>query len=184
MLTFFLESQPLRSSDSKGAGFSLIELMVGISIIAILALIAVPSFKTVLRDIQVRNAAESAASGLQKARAEAVSRNRLVTFRLGADADGTRSSWMVSVVTPSSVVESRDSNEGSASVTRTVTPADATMITFNSLGGVVLNADASASLTTINFNAVDASRPLRVTVGAGGNTRMCEPTISTGTRAC
>lgn len=165
----------------KPLGFSLVELMIGIVIMGILAAIAVPSFQTWTRNSQIRNAAESIANGLQKARAEAVSRNTNVTFILGTD-----SSWTVSVVTPASVIEQRLGTEGSKNVTRTVLPVGATTITFNNFGIVVTNADASASLTQVDLTAVGGTQNLRVTIGVGGNARMCDPNLAIGTspRAC
>ena len=154
-------------------GFNLIELMIGITIMAILASIAVPSFRTMMANTQIRNAAESIANGLQKARAEAVARNTNVTFVLGVN-----SSWTVNVVNTAALVESRSSNDGSKDVTLTVVPVGASTITFNNFGGVVANADASATLTQINFTATTASKNLQVSVGAGGNARMCDPSLS------
>lgn len=161
-------------------GFSLIELMVGIAILSILLAIAVPNFRAMIINSQVRNASESIANGLQKARAEAVARNTNVSFVLGAAAAGTYTSWTVSQVSDGAVIESRDSSEGSANVTRTVVPANATTVTFNSFGRVV---DATP-LTQVNLAATDSTKSLRVTIGVGGNTKMCDPGITSGPRAC
>lgn len=162
-------------------GFSLIELMIGIAIMAILLGVAVPSFQTWLQNIQIRNAAESVANGLQRARAEAVARNTNIAFTLG-----TNSAWAINVVTPASEIESRLATEGSANVTRTVLPANATTITFNNLGQVAGNADASESLTQVDLAATGGSQNLRVTIGVGGNARMCDPslTVATNPRGC
>lgn len=164
----------------KSFGFSLIELMIGIVIMAILAAVALPSFQTMLRNSQIRNAAESIQNGLQKARAEAVARNTNTSFTLGTD-----SSWAVSVVTPASGIESRSANEGSKDVTRTVLPAGATAVTFNNFGAVAPNADASASLTQVDLAAAGGSQNLRVTIGIGGNAKMCDPNApASSARAC
>lgn len=169
------------SLKSRHLGFTLVELMIGITILAILLGLAAPSFQTWLTNIQIRNAAESIANGLQRARAEAVTGNTNVAFALGVD-----SSWTVSVVTTATVIESRASTEGSRSVTRTVFPVGATTVTFNNFGLVVANADASASLTQVDLAAPGGSQNLRVTIGVGGNTRMCDPNLATGSspRAC
>lgn len=155
--------------------------MIGVVIMGILAAVAVPSFQAWTRNTQIRNAAESITNGLQKARAEAVARNTNVAFTLGAD-----SSWTVSVVTPASVIEQRLGTEGSKNVTRVVTPAGLTTITFSNFGTVSTNADASAPFTQVDLAAVGGSQNLRVTIGVGGNARMCDPNLAPGTstRAC
>jgi type IV fimbrial biogenesis protein FimT len=164
---------------TKSRGFSLIELMVTIAVMAIMASIAIPSFQSWLRNTQIRNAAESVTNGLQRARSEAVARNTRISFTLGAD-----SSWTINVVTPASVLEQRLATEGSKNVTRTVLPAGATAVTFNNFGQIVANANASPPLTQVDLAAVGGSQNLRVTIGAGGNARMCDPNKTTGPRTC
>jgi type IV fimbrial biogenesis protein FimT len=163
-------------------GFSLIELLVGVSIMIILTTIAVPSFQTWFQNSQIRNAAESTANGLQRARAEAVARNTNVQFALG-----TGSAWVVSVVSDGTQIDQRSSSEGSQNVTRTVLPAGTTTITFNNLGSVLpLNADGTAPLTQVDLGALGGNQNLRVTIGVGGNARMCDPNLAAGSspRAC
>lgn len=166
---------------NKIKGFSLIELMISVLVIAILASVAVPSFQSWLRNTQVRNAAESIANGLQKARAEAVSRNTKTTLVLGAD-----TGWSVNVVSPASVIEQRLAAEGSKNVTRTVLPATSSTVTFNSFGLIdAANADGSAPFTRVDLAATGSSQPLRVTIGTGGNAKMCDPALpSSNPRGC
>lgn len=177
-------SKKMYAPTNQSSGFSLIELMVGITVMVILLSIALPSFRAMLINSQIRNATEAAVNGLQKARAEAVARNTAVTFVLGAAAAGSYSTWTVNVVNPASTIDSRLSSEGSASVTRTVSPANATTLTFNSLGGVNV---VAGQLAAIEFSAVGGSKDLGVTIGAGGNARMCDTTLAlsdTNPRAC
>lgn len=176
MLSAFPKSRPL--------GFSLIELLIGIVIMAILLSLAMPSFQAWLQNTQIRNAAESVQNGLQRARAEAVGRNTDVEFVLGAG-----SSWVVRVAGGADI-ESRSSGEGSKDVIVTITPAGATTLTFNNFGGVkAANADASAPFTQVDLDspvlsAAD-SQELRITIGMGGNVRMCDPNASAPSpRAC
>lgn len=174
-------------------GFSLIELLVGIVILAILMSLAMPSFQTWLQNSQIRNAAESVQNGLQRARAEAVGRNTDVEFALG-----TGSSWVIQLP-DGTVIESRSASEGSRNVAVAVVPAGATTVTFNNFGGI-LNANRGADQTigtaddTAPFTRVDLdssvlaaadSQELRVTIGLGGNVRMCDPNAPVGSpRAC
>lgn len=168
----------------RHSGFSLIELLIGIAILAILAGLAMPSFQAWLQNTQIRNAAESIQNGLQRARAEAVGRNTNVEFVLGAG-----SSWVVQLPDGTNI-ESRSSNEGSRDVAVAVTPLGATTITFNNFGGVLANnADASVPFTQVDFDsavlAAAESQELRVTIGFGGNVRMCDPNTSAPSpRAC
>ena len=157
----------------RSLGFSIVELMIGITVMAILLSVAVPSFQTMMQNTQVRNAAEAISNGLQRARAEAVARNTNVIFTLGVN-----TAWTISIESTAAVIESRSANEGSANVTVTFVPVDASAVTFNNLGGVVAtNADGSAPFTQFNFTATGASKDLRVTIGAGGNAKMCDPEL-------
>lgn len=168
----------------KPSGFSLIELMVGIVVMAVLLGLAIPSFRTWLQNTQIRNASESIQNGMQRARAEAVGRNTDVEFVLGPG-----SSWVVQLPDTTNI-ESRSGNEGSRDVTVAATPPGATTVTFNNLGSVrATNADTSAPFTRVDLDSsvLDAadSQELRITIGLGGNVRMCDPNAPAGSsRAC
>lgn len=164
-------------------GFSIVELMIGITILAILLGVALPSFQVWLQNAQIRNAAEAIQNGLQRARAEAVARNVNIEFVLG-----TGSSWVVRTA-GGAIIDSRSSSEGSANVTQTVTPSGATTVTFNSFGALGANSDGSAPLAQVELDSAVLppanSQELRVTVGVGGNIRMCDPNApSSSPRAC
>ena len=174
-------------------GVSLIEMLIGIAILGIMIAVGLPSYTAWIQNTQIRTAAESVLNGMQLARNEAVRRNINVQLVLGA-----QSSWTISVLNPPpptpapEVIQTRTFGAGSGNVTVTKTPGAATTITFSSLGRVVANADASATITQLDFDvpttilAATASRNLRILVGAGGNVRMCDPTVTdaSDTRYC
>lgn len=180
------------SLKPKPSGFSLIELMIGIVVLAIAMAVGMPSYSQWIQNTHIRNAAESIQHGMQRARAEAVARNTNTTFVVNGGA-----SWTVSQVSDGAVIESRSGGETSNNVTVTAAPAASTTITLNNLGGVVANADASATLRLLTIDsavlAAADSRDLKITIGTGGTCsvdgancvgsviRMCDPNIAAAT---
>jgi len=160
-------------------GFTLIEIMISLTVLGILLMIALPNFSVWLQNQQLRAASEANLNGLQVARAAAIQRNVLVQFQSGP---GT--GWTVTEVATPVVVQSRSPDEGSPNAVLTATPAGATTVTFAPLGNVVANAGGTPTVTQFAFsNPAGGScqpggpmRCLRVVISGGGSLRMCDPT--------
>ncbi|TXF12056.1 prepilin-type N-terminal cleavage/methylation domain-containing protein [Pelomicrobium methylotrophicum] len=168
----------------KQRGVSLIELMIGIALLAILLFVGVDSYRTWIQNTQVRTVAEAILNGMQLARGEAVRRNVNVQMVLSG---GT--GWVVSVANTGELIQSRTDGEGGKNAMLSVIPSGATTITFNGLGRVVANADASPSIAQVEVSSsalADAeTRKLQIRVGVGGDVRMCDPQLSPpDPRAC
>ncbi|RZI82175.1 MAG: prepilin-type N-terminal cleavage/methylation domain-containing protein [Rubrivivax sp.] len=184
-------------------GFSMIEIVVTIAIMGILMATAAPGMGDWLRNTKVRNAAESIQSGLQQARAEAVRRNRPVSFSLVSTMDNTcalssaNGSWVVSgdanpashcgdaissTVAPKLVAKGAMSDGGSAVVAATnAAGTAATTVTFNGFGMV----SGASAIQRILVKSSDDAYQRRVEITTGGVSRVCDPTIMAGdTRAC
>lgn len=182
-------------------GVSLIELMIGIAVVGILLLIALPSFGLWIQNTQNRTAAESILNGLQLARMEAVRHNANVRFAL-TDASGL-SSWTIGCVVPTAdcpaAIQARTWAEGTANaragadsaVPPTPLPANyygtalaaaaglPNGVTFDGMGRIPapnLNLDISRVDIT-NARQADARRYV-VTVSSDGIVRMCDPAVS------
>jgi len=166
-------------------GFTLIELLIAFALIGILIVIAVPAFQHWIQNTQIRNGAEGILNGLQLARAEAVRRNTNVQLVMT-----TGSGWTIATAAaPTVILQSRVAGEGSSSATVAILPGGADRISFNGLGTIVANADASASITSIDVASATLSgtaiRPLKVVISTGGSPKMCDPAVaSSDPRAC
>lgn len=169
-------------------GVTLIEMIVAVSIVAILATLAVPSFNSWIMNRQIRTTAESVLNGLQIARAEAVRRNTQVQFELVAGSVWTVGCVNVTEACPASIQDSADGDGSNGVVTMTVTPADATTVAFNSFGAAIPSA---STLTQLDFDLpvsvlpASQSRDLRIEIGTGGGARLCDPNLEDpDVRAC
>ena len=161
-------------------GFSLVELMISVVILAIAMAAAMPSFSQWIQNTHIRSATESLLNGIQRARAEAVTRNVTVTFTVSGD-----NFWTVTDTALDQVIESRPRSEIPASVTITISPAPIppatapTTLTFNNLGVRIANTDSSVPIDEIAVDSSaleeDDSRNLNIIIGAGGIARMCDP---------
>ena len=164
------------------AGMTLIEVLIGFTIIGLLLTLGVPSFTAWLQNLQLRNASESIFNGLQLARANAVHRNKSVTFTMA----GPDSSWAVTIDTPSlalsepGTVQTRSAAEGTPNAVITTTNPT---ISFDGLGKTNLPAAATIQVTNPTGGTCAAvsgnMRCLNVTVEVGGQIKMCDPNVTT-----
>ena len=175
----------------RSAGFTLVEVMVALLVLGVLVGLGMPSFLEMLRNMEIRSAAESVANGLQRARAEAVARNTQVRFVLG-----TGTSWTVDYVNkPVPTDPPIDSRPSSDSANATMLPeagdgTAATTVTYNQLGQLLpvnpsVPAGETKPIALIRFAAASGTQGLQVLIGAGGNARVCDPHLSPpNIRAC
>jgi type IV fimbrial biogenesis protein FimT len=200
-----MDYQEGRSVLARSApdGFSLIELMVGIAIVAILMFVALPNFSIFLQNTQIRNAAESTLQGITLARAEAIRRNVTVRFQLvsdltsGCTLSATSLNWVVSLAdatgqcdqapsdtTPPQIIQTRSGSEGAGNIA--LATSGGSSIVFNSLGrmvgaGITQLDFSNATGTCVHVDANGTMRCLRIIVSTGGQARLCDPKVTDAT---
>lgn len=192
----------LTRNAPAASGFSLIEMLITVTVIGMLFMIGLPSLAIWMQNTQVRNSAESIIGGLQLARNEAVRRNRTVQFSLTNNLDATcittatGTDWVVSVSDPTGacdltptasaagvqIIQKRSSTEGSPATKIT---SNVSTVTFNGIGrlptplpGNVTPSINVEHLTETCQTASGSIRCLRITVSSSGSVRMCDPKVS------
>jgi type IV fimbrial biogenesis protein FimT len=168
-----------RSPKRRACGFSLIELMTVVTIIAVTAVLAAPSFAQQLANFRVRGAAEGIVNGLNLARAEAARRNSGVSLTMSASGGG----WSITQVSPSVAIQSRADGE-TPGITIASSTASQTVI-FLPTGFVDTSATRLEQVTVSSSTPGTNSRQINIL--GGGLVRVCDPTIASGSndpRAC
>ena len=179
-------------NTSRVAGISLIEVLITLSITAIVMALAVPAFSDWVSNAALRSSAENLQAALQNARAEAVLRNATVRLTLN-DITGfpvwSFGCTRVSAQCPSMIRQQLASAEmqariGVAMSVPTGALAKALVsgsglpagVSFDALGAV------SAATVTKDIARIDithasskTARRLVILIGSGGMIRLCDP---------
>jgi type IV fimbrial biogenesis protein FimT len=192
--------------SARTRGFTLIELMFGLALFALVMMLALPSFTAMLNNGRLRDTAASIMAGLQATRSEALRRNQIVEFVLTADdvddtsvatvtANNSGPNWAIRVLdataTPvAPLVEARSALEGSnqtdpAALYSRVLAANlpgTTTVRFDALGRTnVGGVNTTFDVTPSDANLCRANggdlRCVRVVVTPSGRVRMCDPSI-------
>ncbi len=162
-------------------GFTLVELMVVVAVVAILVVVAAPNVSDWLQNARTRSIAESVQNGLRYAQTQAASLSRQTTFV------STATSWTVDYIAlpsdadatapPSHPLQTSPAGMFQGTVITLGGAAPATLV-FNSLGragttaaGVFTGLGADATFDVTNPSG---SRILRIVLTPGGKTRMCD----------
>ena len=154
-------------------GVTLIELLVAMALGLILILLAIPSYNAWTADAEVSSAASSIADGLRQASAEAIKRNTAVEFQIAPGVG-----WVARIAATGTVITQDRLKEGSQRAGLLPTPAGTNMVTYNPIGAIDPNADASLTMTRIDVNVTGNARPLAVLVGVTRNgVRVCDPSM-------
>lgn len=198
----------MRQRIGRARGMTLVELMVGIAIVAIALMFGIPSFAGWLGNTRIRSTAEALQNGLQFARAEAVRRDSPVRFQLvdtltnSCALSTTGPYWAVNLTastTPAGACANATSDTASPyllSTSPVVSSAAVTSLTgsraavgFDGLGRLtaITNPASGIGTLTIKVSSSSASclasggtaRCLNVVVSPAGEVRMCDPSRAT-----
>ncbi len=193
------------SHGRPAQGFTMIELVVALAIMAMLMAAAVPAYSGFVASTKIRNAAEAFYNAAQRARAEAVRRNAAVELVLtndipAAGAGGniqtltpsaTGKNWVVRVPDPLALDQLVDFKLGAESGGDmvSVNAGPDNLIRFNGVGETTSATAIVVAFTHRTLNTAcsltHSVRCVSVRISMGGQSRLCEPNQpSTDARAC
>ena len=172
-------------------GFTLIELMVTITVLAILTTVALPSFNSALISYRLTTISNTFVASAQLARSEAIKRNSRVTMCKSADGTtctttgGWQQGWILFLDADNNAAKAvteeliRTQN---ALPTNFVTTTGDNYISFNSSGGSELTTGAfqATTVTLCNSSGVTNSARLMV-LNSAGRLRVQKTTVATCT---
>lgn len=190
MLSARLARRPTR-------GMTMIELMVGLTIMAFLLLSGAPSLADWIRNSRIRSAAESIITGLHQARAEAVKRNTTVRFQLTTTLDNdcalstAGSNWVINLNASATPVGScasatsdtvapfivQKSVAGSGSSSTVIEASPNPVVTFNGFGQQTSTTELGLSPATMTILVKSASGACLDKQG-GGEVRCLQIVVS------
>lgn len=179
-------------------GFSLVELMVVLSVLSILFAVGMPALGPLLHDIEIRGSAEGLRAALQTARTEAITRNAMIRISF-ADASG-KPAWTMGCVNTNARCPRKISSYSAqpdtqmrwgAALANDGIPVNVALaagdrlpsgVTFNALGaapGVASSTDISRLDVIHSVNA--HARRLVLLIAAAGTVRLCDPAVTADT---
>ena len=193
-------------------GFSLVELMVGLVVFAIIMTSAIPMFSVWVGNSKLRTATEAVYAGLQIAKQEAARRNSRVLFEA---TNPNSSAWRICQVVVGgttcdpavAIIQQRDGGDESLGIrvgmsTNPVNIAAGAFTTplnagLGIPGGVIFDPRGRPAIIagwtnvvrldirSLSLAAAGKERRLVVVVSPAGSARMCDPQVAVGNpRSC
>jgi type IV fimbrial biogenesis protein FimT len=191
--------------NKRPYGFTLIEVMIVMAVLALLFFVGLPGMTTWIQNMQIRTSAEGLQAGLQLARAEALRRNTPVRFQLvdtftpACVLSSTGTNWIVSMNDPTGLCDVAESDVAAPLAIQKRSGAEATpnavvtaagganLVTFTGLGRVTgvlpLSQIDVTNPSGGNCQTVAGGRMrcLRLNISSGGQVRMCDPMVTDAT---
>jgi type IV fimbrial biogenesis protein FimT len=186
--------------NKRSYGFTLIEVMITLAVMALLFMVGMPSMNTWLQNTQLRASAEGIQAGLQLARAESLRRNVPVRFQLVDTLTGAcvlkdnAANWIVSLADPTAACGAPEDDTARAADPRRMARRLAERNVAATNGGVAANTVVFSGLGRVigvlPISRIDISNPsggacqpagpmrcLRINIASGGAMRMCDPIV-------
>ena len=173
-----MNAEPVQHSD-RSQGVTLIELMMGLAVLAILGTLALPAMGLRMERQRLAMAAETLAADLTEARFEAARRGLSLSLNAITSQGGQPWCWAVVPAAGSPPADCACAQTRSCGH-RSVAAADHPGVKMSQGRRVLLAADGSALAATAAVFESPHGERLRVDLLALGRSRICSPTGAVG----
>lgn len=184
--------------SAPSRGFSIVEILIALTIIAMLMVLVAPSSAIWIQNTRLRTAASSVSAGLQLARIEAMKRNTLVAFQMTS---ANSAAWQVCIYDPvpdtcsaaaGSILQSVSASEAALNATLGTDTALSNTATalapgtnmpsetiFDSFGRLAAASPSNVMRIDVRNTTIAAAdeRRMVILVSLGGQVLMCDPKL-------
>ncbi len=187
---------PIMAKRILNFGFSIIELMVTVAMVAILASLAVPSFRSFVINQQLSAAGSNLLGAMVQARSEAIKQGKIVAVLPTNGTDWT-SGWYLTIVSntcsPTGSIFAASDRVGEFVSVKTSASSNSFVATnpsfvYNPVGFPYLTCASpyysGAMNGTLSFQATETGREKRIIVSNSGRARLCDPQTDTASPPC
>lgn len=187
---------PCRGGATEQRGFTLIEVLVVVAIIAILLSVAAPNLVAFQRNSELRSTASGFLAAVQAARAEAMKRG-VDTYMIPAAGGSWANGWIVfadtdlsqtlnpavdTVIMQTGAIASRTAVVTGLTDASAFADGSSSYIRFNG-GGFSMATDNTFRSGAIEFSVTGSTERRRVVLNNVGRARLCDP-AKDATAAC
>lgn len=161
--------------------FTAVELMVVVLIMGILSVVAGPQVRQWMSSITAQTTASSILSAINKARAEALSKNAPILFTMNDTGyweygcQNVNTSEVSGVYCPAAVLESNNELLQKSGITLTLNPSGGDYLLFNTLGMAITNPSTGSSPLS-SVNVMGGGKTYQVLIRSSGSAKMCTGT--------
>jgi len=173
------DPQQGKKGFSTNKGFTVIELMIAVAVIAIITSLALPSYRSLMEKRQVTSGAEQVSAFLRAAQSDSIKRNREVAITCTVDSGRCEALALARDDGADESLRTLEFLNLKATVKAVDYDGDDQLVVFDPIRGMLIQEDIDPSPIEIQLSSAQDEYALNVTMLATGRVTIC----SDGVRA-
>lgn len=174
---FRRDPQKGKKEFSTHKGFTLIEVMIAIGVLAIIMSLALPSYRSIMEKRQVTSSAEQLSAFMSVAQMEAVKRNQQVAIACNVDAGNCQAILLADDGGDDEILRTLEFSNLKADVILIAFDPDDDQVAFDPVRGMLAQDDISTSPMEIQLSSAKGEYALNITMLPTGRLSMCSDAI-------